>query len=220
MISDGHYLLGTRNNRLIHFNERRGTIAPYNGSRYADGSGSDIMALLADNGQLWVSSFQRGIEAVDLKTGRSRFYLTDPADPSSRIFALYRSNEGRIWAGTATGLYCYDRARRPFRQTGPGLAHIVPCRGPRRHSVDRHSRGRTLLVQCPKPRNQALHYRPDDHSTLNRNNISTIAVDRDNQLWIGTSGYGICRYDRQHDCFVRYDELPAAESHNIQDNTR
>lgn len=208
MISDGHYLLGTRNNRLIHFNERRGTIAPYNGSRYADGSGSDIMALLADNGQLWVSSFQRGIEAVDLKTGRSRFYLTDPADPSSRIFALYRSNEGRIWAGTATGLYCYDRAADRFVKRGPDSR--ISCLVEDLDGILWIGTTEDGLYSYNARSREIKHYtyRPDDHSTLNRNNISTIAVDRDNQLWIGTLGYGICRYDRQHDCFVRYDELP------------
>lgn len=208
MLSEGRYLLGTRNNNLLLFNERRGTISTYRGSRYADGSGSNIMALLVDDGRLWVSSFQRGLEAVDLKSGRSRYYFTDPTDPSSRVFELYRSNEGRIWAGTATGLYCYERAEDRFVKRGPDT-RITAITEDLDGVMWIGTAADGLFCYNARTR-ESKHYMydPDDKNSLIRDNIITLAVDRNNRLWIGTSGYGICRYDSDNDRFVRYDRLP------------
>lgn len=40
-----------------------------------------------------------------------------------------------------------------------------------------------------------------------KNAITTLAIDNQKQLWIGTYGQGICRYNEKTDNFIRYDSL-------------
>ena len=98
-VGDGSYLLGTPDNRILRFDERSGSLSLYRESRHPGSTGHDIYAMLIDEGTLWIAAFQYGIEAVDLRSGRSRFYLNNPAEPSSRVFRLFRSSNGRINIG-------------------------------------------------------------------------------------------------------------------------
>lgn len=45
---------------------------------------------------------------------------------------------------------------------------------------------------------------PDDKYSLPNNQIKTLYEDSEGNLWIGTMGGGLCRYDRKHDQFEPY----------------
>ena len=201
------YLLGTPDSRILLFDEHRKTLSPYRETRYAGTSGHDVNALLIDDGTLWSAAFQCGIEAYDMKTGRTRSYLDNPADPSSRVFKLFRSSNGRIWAGTSVGLYHYDRAADNFIPRGPVslITAIAEDLDGRIWAGTSDSGICTFDTRNSQVRQYT--YDRDDTTTISRNTISALAVDRANRVWIGTKGYGLCHYDRNTDRFVRHENL-------------
>ena len=182
-------------------------VVPYRTAQNVGTAIYNVFSMLVDDQTLWIAAFQRGIEAVDLKSRTVKSYLADPSDPSSRVFVLFRSSSGRIWAGTSVGLFYYDRFEDRFVTRDPKvrISDITEDHAGRLwiatnedglYSYD----ARTDLLQ---------HYRydPDDPATISRNAVNTLAVDRTNRLWIGTNGYGLCSYNEK-DGFVRHETLP------------
>ena len=206
-LKDGQYLLGNENDGILLFDRHAGTVVPYRTAQNVGTAIYNVFSMLVDDQTLWIAAFQRGIEAVDLKSRTVKSYLADPSDPSSRVFVLFRSSSGRIWAGTSVGLFYYDRFEDRFVTRDPKvrISDITEDHAGRLwiatnedglYSYD----ARTDLLQ---------HYRydPDDPATISRNAVNTLAVDRTNRLWIGTNGYGLCSYNEK-DGFVRHETLP------------
>jgi signal transduction histidine kinase/ligand-binding sensor domain-containing protein len=50
---------------------------------------------------------------------------------------------------------------------------------------------------------KVYRHRPDDSTSLSDNRITCIYEDREHDLWVGTEGGGLCRFDRTTDSFRR-----------------
>jgi diguanylate cyclase (GGDEF)-like protein len=81
---------------------------------------------LSAPGSLWVGT-QRGLDRLDIESGRFRHLAYDPADPESLpgnyISAILTDRRGRLWVGTASGIGVADRASDEiprFRRIGTG----------------------------------------------------------------------------------------------------
>ena len=97
-LKDGQYLLGNENDGILLFDRHAGMVVPYRTAQNVGTAIYNVFSMLVDDQTLWIAAFQRGIEAVDLKSRTVKSYLADPSDPSSRVFVLFRSSSGRIWA--------------------------------------------------------------------------------------------------------------------------
>ncbi len=200
-LGNGRYLLGTWNNGIMLFNEDSGTISPY--VRTCD-IWTAVLSMLVEDRTLWVATFRQGIKKVDLDSGEVRSYLSDPADPSSRVFVLFRSANGRIWAGTSVGLYYYDRRRDCFVRQFP-IQRVSAITEDRQGRLWIATTGNGLYAYDVRTGNldAYLHDRENPRS-LSHNSITSLAVDDADRLWIGTAGAGLCRYDAASDSFVSY----------------
>lgn len=59
---------------------------------------------------------------------------------------------------------------------------------------------------------------PYDKQSLSGNTVSCLTMDLKGDLWIGIDGGGVCRYDKYHNNFIRFD-IPK-KSKNSKDNNR
>ena len=213
-LAPGRYLLGTEDNGILLFDEPAASVRPWRTATAVGAPVYNILSLLIDGQTLWIATFQRGIEAVDLKSGRTRTYLNDSSAPHSRIFALCRSSNGRIWAGTSAGLYYYDHRSDRFveKQSGARISALTEARG--RLWIATANDG---LYSYDARTDRIKHYLHDrsNPESLCGNAINTLAVDNSDRLWIGTNGRGICRYDESCDRFVPCPEV-APQSRVIQ----
>lgn len=203
-IDDGRYLLGTWNNGILLFDEHSRTLTPYVRSY---GIWTAVLSMLMDHRTLWIATFRQGIMKVDLDTGRTQSYLSDPAEPNSRVFVLYRSANGRIWAGTSVGLYYYDRRNDRFVEELP-IQRISDMTEDHRGKLWIATTGNGLYAYDVRSGSLDTYtHDRNDPSSLSHNSISSIAIDRDNRLWIGTDGAGLCRYDAGSDSFISYSSI-------------
>lgn len=160
-------------------------------------------ALLADGDTLWVGGQSDGLWALDLRSGKARSVLPEPARQLSdqRIFTLARGPSGSLWIGTRMGL------NRLFPATGK-VQRIVPEAG-RSDSLssgfitslytDRQQRlwvgtyggGISLLEGGGEP----LRFRHIGKAQgLPNENINALLEDRKGLVWASTDN-GLARID-------------------------
>lgn len=71
-------------------------------------------------GRIYVGT-SRGIDRIDLPSGRVRAYSADDGLPNNLVFACHAGDDGRLWFGTLHGLARFD----PAAETPPGPPDIV-----------------------------------------------------------------------------------------------
>ncbi|MEJ7741746.1 MAG: two-component regulator propeller domain-containing protein [Nocardioidaceae bacterium] len=120
-----------------------------------------------------------GLNRFDKKTGKFIRYLYDPNNPHSlinnKVQAIYEDSRGTFWVGTAgDGLHTMDRRTGTFE----------------RHTYD--------------PAQPEKLSRPAVRTAGNPDYITFITEDAVGNIWIGTLGNGINRYDPKTAKMVHY----------------
>lgn len=210
--SDQTYWVATPSNGIQIFDAEDGTISPFS-NPLNDSSVASIHSMLVADGRLWVAAYQQGIWAIDPKSGRAKNYLIDECPATARVFSLHRSSNGRIYAGTAHGLYYYNLKKDRFEM----LVHSTLV-----SDIAEDQNGQLWVATStqglyrynPKTgESRSWQHDPLDENTPSSNSISCLVVDHKNCLWIGTVSDGLCSWSEQTG-FVRYDHL-ALPSHQI-----
>lgn len=201
-LSKDLYLLGTEDSGVFLFDRNDRSFRQV--GSYA-GIYPHVVSALIDGSVIWVSTYRRGVFRYDMKSGVMKNYLSDSSSPSSRVFFVFKSGAGSIWAGTSAGFYRYDGGSDSFveqlplsrlssmAEDGNGMLWIATS-GNGLYSYDAAS-------------GSLRHYLhdSDDPGSVCSNAVSTVAVDGAGRLWAGSNGSGVCRYDLSSDAFVRYD---------------
>ena len=131
-------------------------------------------------GILWIGTVGDGVNKLDLQPKQSALYQNKPGNPNS-----LSSNDVRaIYVDSSGDLW--------IGTYGEGLDR-----------VERHAGSRQPI--------RVTHYQDDpaDPSSLSGTNVVAIEEDQERALWIGTSGGGFNRFDRETGTFVRYEPDPA-----------
>ncbi len=141
--------------------------------------GAMISSIVEDrDGDIWFSSFSRGITRYDKAKGEFTSYQHDPKDANSlnsntisfspQKLCVDKSN--RLWIGTdEAGLCEFDKTTGTFR----------------RHQHD-----------------------PHDSNSLNDNAVVSVAEGSDNTIWVGTQSGGLNKYDRRTGKWKHYKHDP------------
>ncbi|HEY2400349.1 MAG TPA: two-component regulator propeller domain-containing protein [Steroidobacteraceae bacterium] len=164
------------------------------------------ISMLEDRaGNLWIGTLSDGI--LRFERGARHFvrYRNDPANPESltenRITTLYQDREGDIWAGLGASEPAFMRAH-------PASFQSLPF-----DSGNRANLGEALVNTLYEDHRGNLwtgttgalnrfepHSRTYQHFDVPGNGIASdvlsIVEDDEDQLWVGTSGQGLYRFDR------------------------
>lgn len=211
--TDGYLWLGTQSG-LIRFDGVRF-------DRYRPASGNlpsrTVSALLATpDGGLWIGFVPHG--AAFLKQGRIVMYGENEGLPYAPIFALGRDADGSVWAGTSRGLWKFDGSRwqatgldRGFPDTSSddfyldsrGNFWVSAINGlfclPSHARAFRRYPGTSVRLGETRDGTlwEAEHggpLRPFSRSTpVIGLNATQILIDRDDSMWVLTSGAGVAR---------------------------
>ena len=209
---DGNIWIGTEDaglNKLVpatgaitHFRPtgQRGSISYYN-----------IHGLLAVKDELWIGTFEHGLNIMDIKTGKvKKHFVAGEGDnrlKNNFIVSLMQTRTGEIYVGTAWGLYQYQRKQDRFTELKDMAAgSFISCLledGEGTVWVATHSRG--LFYFNPLTGKKG-HFRtePGNENSLTNNSINSLFEDHEGYLWLSTEGGGLCRLDKNKKQFRRY----------------
>jgi len=210
----GYLWIGTENEGLIRYDFKNNIFELFKheeGGIYTINSNS-IWSIYSDNeNRIWFATYNRGINVLDENikkfeiVKRNNFSITSLTDNNVTGFA--EDNNGNIWVATDGGGVClFDTNKRNFI----------------RNIVSKNVNKNTLInnsVQCilfDKNNNElwigtwaggvdrfSANGNKIRNYSLGKNNIFTIFQDQNKNIFIGTAGSGLYKYNRKNDNFIK-----------------
>lgn len=204
----GNLWIATEDGGLNYFDRKLGTFRTFHPSDSKGGiSYHNIHSLLLDGHFLWVGTFSRGIDKLDLRTLTSKNYQHNPTDTNSIndncVFALYKNRKGQILVGTPFGLNQYNPKSDNFTRISEVRSFVYNIKEDHQGSLWVATYGNGLY-RLHHLTNRWINYRhdPNDTTTISHNKILKIYLDDIQRLWFATEGGGIFRYNYEQNNFT------------------
>lgn len=209
---NGNCYIGTDDNGIFFLDIKTRQIKPFHTAKDIQSTYYCIHDLLLDDDILYAATYERGLEAFHLKTGKKVTYLHNSQDttslPSSKVFKLYKASNGKIYIGTATGMCYFNTDSETFHPIHGLKSRVQTIVEDHQGIIWAGSNIDGLIAYDIKNQQSTIYTHNADSSSLPKNSITTLAIDNKKRLWIGTLGQGLCLYDKQNDKFIRYNHLP------------
>ena len=178
-----------------------------------------IRAVCEDHdGTLWLATHDAGLLKFDREHRKFVRYHNNPGDPQSlpenSVISLFADREGSIWAGLGRiGLTRFDSKPLPFKRVTYNPSDPNSTVEPFVGAIYEDSQ-RILWVGTPDVLmcidRKAGHYTSYRTSGPGaRSDVITIREDHSGNLWVGTYGHGLHRFDPQTGQFKTYRHDPA-----------
>lgn len=211
--AQGNIWIATEDGGLNYLNTKTNQIKSYlPGARGASINYHNIHALFLDGPKLWIGTFSRGLDILDLTTGRVVNHQHTRGDirtiSDNSIYSIYKDREGTILIGTVWGLNRYNSSTGDFSLiTDVGTtSHIYDILEDSRNNlwIATYNTG---LFRYHYPDKSWTHYNynPDQKGSVTSNSIITIFEDSRQNIWFGTEGAGLCTFDYDTETFASFD---------------
>ncbi len=220
---DGNLWIATENGGLNYFNTHTETFTHYKATgSTASISYNNIHALMLDDQQLWIGTFSKGIDIMDLRTHtivkNYQYRLNDSTSiPNNYVFSLYKNRRGERFVGTMGGFCQYIPETGKFhRFKEMGYLFIYDMLEDSNGWLWIATKGDGVWRYDSQTRKfKSYRHSADDETSLGDNRVVRVYIDRKGQLWFCMEGGGISRYDYNTDSFVNYDYRKKLPSHVI-----
>lgn len=162
---------------------------------------------------VWIATQRTGLNAFDTKTEKFTYYTTDPSNPNSiatnDITNIHPATENRLWICTYHfGVDLMDKKTKTFKHfnqaTVPGMvSNHVWCVADDQHGklyIGHVFNGLSILsINDGKIKN--FTHIPNDPSSLPGVEVTSIHIDKRNNIWIGTNN-GLALFDPISETFT------------------
>lgn len=165
----------------------------------------NIHSLLKDQeGNIWIGIYAGGVNVLNPKTGQVRKFKQEPGNEyslnSNNVFSLSQDREGTIWVGTDLGLDRYDAVSNRFvRMQYPGVKNSIIYDvyedvnktlwiATYNHGLCTYSKKTGKWTQLTAEANSGM---------LASNKLTSLLDDNNGNLWIGSDGGGLHKYNFQ-----------------------
>lgn len=203
---EGYLWLGTRKG-LNRFNGYEFEVFLHDSSDSTSLSNDHIFCVEEDKeGKIWLGT-QNGLNCFDPSTRAARSYFYDDSRqgkrPQNFILSLCCDEENSLWVGSECGLDVFDRISGRLTAVNPdGIFTDNPVHavitGKEKHVLYVGTRyGGVFRLHTKNLTYERYRYRPDDPYSLSSNDIRTLYLDRNDRLWIGTNGEGVCLLEKE-----------------------
>ena len=208
----GNLWMGTEDNGLNKLSPDKRTWTHYYPGVKNGISNTNIHGLLANGNELFIGTFERGLDMLDIPSGKVvRYYLAGKAKnmlKSNFIITFCKTRSGIILVGTTRGLYRYNTTTQDFTPiNGIPFYDFIYC-------ITEDHNGKVWVgtvhdgIYFYDPDNNSGHKLNDTHSItniLNNSTVNGIFEDSDHQLWFATEGLGLWNYDPEKKSYKFYD---------------
>lgn len=226
----GYLWIGTEDAGLNRMDLTTGEIVPKRSSP-GGGSSTNVHALLVDGTDLWVGTFQHGLDVLHVKTGRPKKHFS--ADPevnglrSNFILSSLRTCTGTLLFGTSQGVHVYrrDQGRFDLFEGFPAGIYVFCLYEDAMGVLWAGTIGHGLYYYDPLTGARGnFNAYTDRGEGLSSNSVCGLFEDSRSRLWISTEGGGLCRLDHERKIFTRFNTtngLPSNMVYSVlEDDTR
>jgi ligand-binding sensor domain-containing protein/signal transduction histidine kinase len=204
---DGNLWIGTEDAGLNKLLISANTFTHFNSSHTSYTSSSNIHGLLAYNNELWVGTFHRGLDVLDIRTGRKLRHYSAATHKlqSDFVFCFLKTKQGKLIVATDRGLTYYNPLKDNFDNIEGAPENFYTFLYEDKHGIiwaGTYADG----VHCFDPktgRNGHYRYEPGKPGSLGGNRVNWIFEDSHQQLWIATEG-GLCKLNEKQQQFTTY----------------
>ena len=168
----------------------------------------NIHGLLATGNELWIGTFEHGLDVLDLLTGKVvRHYNAGPGKHSLKnnfIVTIFQTRDHQILIGTWGGLFRYNRPTDDFTPVQEFGSHIQALLEDDQGILWCCTQGEGISYYDPRTRRYgSFRCDPNDPGSLVDDHVNGIFQDSKTNLWFATEG-GLCRYEKKSRRFTRY----------------
>lgn len=169
-------------------------------------SSNIITSIIEDNsGNLWIGTFNGGVNLLNKKTGQIRNFKNNPYNPNSisknDVLCVFKDRSGNIWIGTSLGAgldkieYREDKFNRLFKEidgnTGLNDNIVWSLKADQRKLWIGTNSGGLNIWDRTNGKFSYIKANLNNPNSLSDNQIRTIVEDRFNNLWLGTYSGGV-----------------------------
>lgn len=208
---DGNIWIATEDGGLNYFDAGQDSFRNYKADGTAGSiTSNNIHALMLEDNRLWLGTFSKGIDIIDLPSGEITNLRYSGSDqetlPNNHIYSIFKTRTGDIYVGTMAGFGKY------IPETG-GFQRIDRLQGVFVYDMCEDKRGHLWIatrgagIWRYTPSDGEFHnyiHSADREGTPPGNWIIRVYIDRNGDIWFCTDGTGICRYDPDSDSFISY----------------
>ncbi len=219
----GNLWIGTEDKGLFHYNPVTKESKPFHHQSIYH----NVHGLCLENGFLWVGTFSGGLNRINLQTNTVKTYRKkDSCGLSSNdIFVIRRTASGKIYLGTADGLFEYHNENDRFSRVESVPPTLI-------YDLHEDLKGHLWLAtfngvyKLETEKRKCIHFyhKENDSLSLPYDKVLSIFEDSRHQLWFTTEGGGFCRLVSDSGTFEHYDSnsigLPSDVVHQIVEDKR
>ncbi|SEA05555.1 Signal transduction histidine kinase [Arachidicoccus rhizosphaerae] len=184
---------------------------------------NNVHAIHSDGmGDIWVGTFLGGLHRFDLKNKTTTIYTNKPGDSTSlssdNVYAVYRDSRGTLWIGTQNGVNIFDYPKgrfKHFRSDVFSYKFIYDIGEDQNGDIWFCTRFDGIYRYNPMGGTLNHYGATGPHPVLTSNQIISFYKDSKSNLWFGTLGGGILRFDFQKDTFKSYTTAEGLPNNNV-----
>lgn len=203
----GNLWIGTEDAGLNKMQLSSGIFTHDNNSQPFHLSSTNIHGLLVYGNELWVGTFHRGLDVLDIKTGRRLRHYSSATHNlrSDFIYCFLKTKKGKLLVATDRGLTWYNPEKDNFDDIDAAPENF--------YTILHEDRFGTIWagtyadgVHWFNPQTgKSGHFRYElgKPGSLGGNRVNWIFEDSNQQLWIATEG-GFCKFDTASQTFTVY----------------
>ncbi|MDF2438758.1 MAG: putative periplasmic ligand-binding sensor domain protein [Bacteroidota bacterium] len=226
----GNIWIGTYGSGLCRLNKLSGKFETFKNDSSNKGSISNdaVTSIVCDSkDNLWIGT-QDGLNYYDQKAKQFRCYRNSSQDlnsiSSNKVSCVFIDNRERLWVGTDQGFNLMNTGGRGFTRFSNDPLNNNSLSKNIVKMITQDHQGMIWIATSGggadmfNPVNFEFRHFVAGKNSLNSNDVWVIFEDLNFNMWFGSYGDGLCRYDRKSEEFTVYKNSPSDNnslSHNV-----
>ncbi len=203
--SNGKIWVATEDSGLNMFDPKNGVFTSYQaGSDSGSLSSNNIHSLMLDGQHLWIGTFSKGIDIMDIHSGKViRNYNTGNCSLASNfIYSILKASDGKIYAGGWNCLSVYDTTGQfsSIREFDKNFVYDLHEDTDGRIWIATKENG---VFRMNNGSLEHFQHNPEDSTSIGSRNIYRIFEDRKGRLWFAMEG-GISCFEEETETFENH----------------